>query len=231
MKLIAAKLLLLTAFMWCSSVSADTFTILCKDIDYPVTIVVPDGFTLAKTQSEIARRDRNLSYHNDNKGIRGTYSEVFRSKWSDVGPFPVIFVSTLGTTRAAQGKITESAWENLRTQFENLSREKIKEYRNRYQPKIRENMPYKDFQVQDELSWASGDYQDKAVIMSRAEFSVNGTSYKELGARTINYIDGYLIVLDFKIDATQPNSMESLKSWVENTTIASVAPEVAYLLD
>lgn len=214
----------LTTFIWFTPAIADSFAVVASDGDHTLTIFVPDGFRAATTPTDIARRDRNLAFYNDNKKIRGTYWEVFRTKWPGVDPFPVIFVSTLGTTSAMQGTLSRSAWEELRAEFQAASRSQIRAIRDKFQPAIRENYPYGEYHVHDELAWAIGDDEDKAIIMTMTEFDVNGVRYNELGARTIYYKDGYLVVLDFKTDATAPNAMESIESWIDKTEIISIGP-------
>lgn len=203
------------------SVHADTYTIAAGSIDKAVEIYVPAEFRLAGTGAELARRERLLNFYRLNSAIRGTYTEIFRANWDTVYPYPAMVVSTLATTKNMQGKISEEDWMELRALFRNSSTSQIAKYREQYQPGIRSNMPV-DYSVLEEMMWAATSFDDRTVVMLLSEWQSEDTRYIELSARTVLYHDGYLIVLDFKEDASKPGAAARLRDWVSETRVISV---------
>lgn len=188
----------------------------------PATMTFPDSFSLAGSSAELDRRDRLLAFYLLNPAMKGSYDEVLLEDWSSPKRVPSIVVGSLGSLKAYQGRISQEDWDGIRQQFANASRKQISDVRRSYSPAVLAGSPVAS-DVTSELIWFEQQEDPNAVVLlAHLRGESVGEKSTEFSARKLIFHEGYVLFANVFVDASQPNALAIIKSFVEAISIKSI---------
>jgi hypothetical protein len=205
-----------------SSISSGAFSIVLSDIPRPVVMTLPEGFRLAATPDEKAKRERYLNFFRLNPAYKGSYEEVLLKDWSQDNPRPQIVVSTIQAARADQGSIGSDAWAKLKQEFESANSEEIKRLRAEFRNKLRDSSSVGLSMEETAFSSTKSADPNAVILLSRNQVQASGLSLDDLTARKIIYHNGYLITVDVVVAADRPDALNELQRLAEAVRIHEI---------
>lgn len=205
-----------------SSISSGAFSIVLSDIPRPVVMSLPEGFRLAATPNEKAKRVRLLNFFRLNPAYKGSYEEVLLQDWSPENPRPQVVVSTIQAARADQGSIGPAAWSQLKQEFESANSEEVKRLREEFRNKFRGSSSVGFSMEETAFSNTQSADPNAVILLSRNQLQADGLSFDDLTARKIIYHNGYLVTVDVVVAADRPDALNELQRFIEAVRIQEI---------
>lgn len=198
------------------------FSITLTDIPRPVVVSVPEGFRVASTPEEKARRERLLNFFRVHPAYKGSYEEVLLRDWSQPHPRPQIIVSTIRAARSDQGRFSPNDWEEIKKSFVASNAGEAKQLREEFMSKFRDGSPVGFSLSEADFTSIESSDPNAVVVLSRNQLQADGVSHDDFSARKIIYHNGYIVMVDIIVAADQPGALSQLREFVEDVRIRRI---------
>jgi hypothetical protein len=198
---------------------AATFPISVVACPRKLNITVPTPMLPPRTADDKALKQRVLDGLHSNPGRTARYSEMFLADWSADNPVPSIFVSSLGSVRARQGKFTPEQWNELKAVALSANKSQREEWMRKGLAERRPGMPSGVGNVEGSVEGFFADRQTEFTAIGTANATYLDQPMNYLSAMKMVFVDGCIVHLTFYVDARESDARSALLALVRHTTV------------
>jgi hypothetical protein len=196
--------------------------------DIPITIErcpsalslrVPDEFSAAASAEHQAYRDAILNRLHENPGRKARYSEILITDWRLRSDMPQILVASLGTTLEAQGRMSESQWQELKRAALTSSKAQQEHWARQGLARLRPGMHADIQQVEGRVTRLVVGGPNDFTIFMNSTFTAAGSSQQVYTAAKFNYVKRCLAYIAVSVDASDDRALDTLTKIVERISV------------